>query len=133
MQNKVVLISTHALAALLAGAAGFYPLQQAVHPEARCCSATIRARVPAGTGKVYLSGSLDQLGPWRADARLMSGTGRERSVRVTVSPDSAMVPQLRRKFISKRAGTSKSSLVNPKSRRSSSMFATRVRTSPDKV
>ena len=56
----------------------------------RCCTATIRAAVPAGTGKVYLSGNLPELGPWRADARLMAGTGRERSVRITVPPGTAL-------------------------------------------
>jgi enterochelin esterase-like enzyme len=55
-----------------------------------CCTATIRAAVPAGTGKVYLSGNIPKLGPWRADALLMSGTGRERSVRITVPPGTAL-------------------------------------------
>src|SRR5580765_5598453 len=50
---------------------------------AHCCTATIQAHVPRGTGPVYLSGSLPQLGPWRPDALAMTGTGRRRSVRVT--------------------------------------------------
>jgi cyclomaltodextrinase len=53
----------------------------AIAPQ--CCTATIRVRVPEGTGAVYLSGSLPELGPWRADALPMSGTGRRRTVRLT--------------------------------------------------
>jgi len=38
----------------------------------------ITVEVPGGTAPVYLSGSLDSLGPWKADALLMEGTGAER-------------------------------------------------------
>lgn len=38
----------------------------------------ITVEVPEGTGPVYLSGSLDSLGPWKADAMLMDGAGTER-------------------------------------------------------
>lgn len=51
---------------------------------------TIQARVPEGTAKVYLSGSIPELGPWKADARLMSGSGRERTVRITVRPGTSL-------------------------------------------
>jgi predicted alpha/beta superfamily hydrolase len=54
-----------------------------------CCEATIRARVPDGTGTVYLAGSLPDLGPWRPDGRAMAGEGRERSVRITAPPGTA--------------------------------------------
>jgi hypothetical protein len=90
VQNRLVLLSTNAFAALLALAAAIRSLPQADGGEIQCCTATIRATVPAGTGKVYLSGSLDELGPWRADARLMSGSGRDRSVRVTVPPGTTL-------------------------------------------
>ncbi|MEZ5955232.1 MAG: alpha/beta hydrolase-fold protein [Hyphomonas sp.] len=40
----------------------------------------IAAEVPATAGKVYLTGSLDSLGPWKADALLMEGEGAERHV-----------------------------------------------------
>ena len=53
---------------------------------AACCTATIRVRVPEGTGTVYLAGSLPELGPWRADARAMTGEGRERTAQVTAPP-----------------------------------------------
>jgi enterochelin esterase-like enzyme len=43
-------------------------------------------RVPRGTGTVYLTGSLPQLGPWRPDGLAMSGTGRERTAVVTTPP-----------------------------------------------
>ena len=72
--------SLHTLAALAALAVA--PGQ--AHQAADCCTATIHARVPEGTAQVYLSGSIPELGPWKADARLMSGVGRERTVRVTV-------------------------------------------------
>jgi enterochelin esterase-like enzyme len=50
-----------------------------------CCTATIRVKVPEGTGIVYLAGSLPELGPWRADGLRMAGAGRERTVRITVA------------------------------------------------
>lgn len=68
------------LAALLATAAATPTVHEL---GTQCCTATIRVRVPQGIGPVYLSGSLPQLGPWRADALAMTGTGRRRSVRVT--------------------------------------------------
>lgn len=48
-----------------------------------CCTATIRVTVPAGTGTVYLAGSLPELGPWRPDGRALTGTGHERTIQVT--------------------------------------------------
>jgi glycosidase/predicted alpha/beta superfamily hydrolase len=39
--------------------------------------------VPPGTGKVYLSGNLPGLGPWKADARALAGNGRVRRARIT--------------------------------------------------
>lgn len=41
-------------------------------------SVTIRAVVPEGTGVVYLTGNLDELGPWNPSALAMEGEGRER-------------------------------------------------------
>jgi glycosidase/predicted alpha/beta superfamily hydrolase len=42
--------------------------------------------VPPGTGPVYLSGNLPQLGPWRADAVALTGTDRDRTATVTAPP-----------------------------------------------
>jgi glycosidase/predicted alpha/beta superfamily hydrolase len=53
-----------------------------------CCTVTITARVPEGTGTVYLTGSLPALGPWRADGLALTGTGHDRSARLTVPPGS---------------------------------------------
>jgi S-formylglutathione hydrolase FrmB len=75
-----------ALAALLAvtsSASAKPPVQESA---AGCCTATIRVRVPEGTGTVYLAGSLPELGPWRPDGRALTGEGRERTVRVTAPP-----------------------------------------------
>src|SRR5512141_2385679 len=47
------------------------------------CTATTHARVPEGAGTVYITGSLPELGPWRADARALEGTGRDRTVQIT--------------------------------------------------
>ncbi len=80
----------HLAAALLVFAGSADPLHQAGYSDTRCCTATIHARVPPGTGDVYLSGDLPELGPWRADARIMSGTGRDRSVRVSVPPGTTL-------------------------------------------
>jgi len=52
-------------------------------PPADCCTATIRARVPDGTGTLYLTGNLPELGPWRPDGLAMSGEGRERTAQIT--------------------------------------------------
>ncbi len=70
--------SALALAALLALAscAGEQPPDQ--ESDAECCTVTIRAQVPAGTGTVYLSGNLPELGPWEPDGLAMTGEGRER-------------------------------------------------------
>lgn len=48
-----------------------------------CCAVTIRVTVPEGTGTVYLTGNLPELGPWRPDSRAMAGMGRERTTQVT--------------------------------------------------
>ncbi|WP_158291648.1 alpha/beta hydrolase-fold protein [Marinicauda algicola] len=45
---------------------------------------TVIATVPEGAGEIYLTGNLDELGPWRADGLLMSGEGRERRASVLV-------------------------------------------------
>jgi enterochelin esterase-like enzyme len=66
------------LAALGAGAERA-PAQQSAD---QCCTVTITVRVPDGTGIVYLTGSLPELGPWRPDGRAMTGAGRERTVTV---------------------------------------------------
>ena len=55
-----------------------------------CCTVTIRVRVPAGTGPVYLAGNLAELGPWRPDGLAMRGTGRERTVPLTAPPGTAL-------------------------------------------
>jgi predicted alpha/beta superfamily hydrolase len=70
---------------------GFVLVSCAGEPGSRqstpeCCTATIRVTVPEGTDTVYLAGSLPELGPWRADGRVMEGTGRERTVRLTAPP-----------------------------------------------
>lgn len=45
---------------------------------------TVRAIVPEMSGDVYLTGSLSELGPWRADGLLMSGNGGLRTATVRV-------------------------------------------------
>ncbi len=51
-------------------------------PAAQCCTATIRALVPEGTGTVYLTGDLPELGPWQPNGLAMTGAGRERVAQV---------------------------------------------------
>lgn len=55
-----------------------------------CCTATIRVRVPEGTGPVYLAGSLPELGPWRPNALALTGEGRERAARITAPPGTTL-------------------------------------------
>ncbi len=47
-----------------------------------CCTVTVRATVPEGTGTVYLSGNVADLGPWEPDGLAMTGDGVERVARV---------------------------------------------------
>ena len=51
-----------------------------------CCEVTLTATVPEGTGTLYLSGNLPELGPWDPSGRAMEGTGTRRTVRLTVPP-----------------------------------------------
>jgi predicted alpha/beta superfamily hydrolase len=83
MRSAVVLI------ALAASAAAASTLPAGSQVPQRCCAVTIRARVPAGTGTVYVAGSLPELGPWRPDGRALSGEGRERVTQLTVPPGTA--------------------------------------------
>ena len=75
-----------ALAALLTVASSPSATPLVHQSAAQCCTATIRVRVPEGTGPVYLGGSLPQLGPWRPDGLAMAGEGRERTAQVTAPP-----------------------------------------------
>ena len=72
-----------ALALLLPGAPIRRSQPSSNEASTRCCTLTIRVRVPEGTGTVYLAGSLPELGPWRPDALPLAGEGRERSAEVT--------------------------------------------------
>ncbi len=78
--------SALALATFLAAATSAVAQQPSQEPIAGCCTATIRVHVPVGTGTVYLTGSLPELGPWRADALPMTGVGGERTAWVTAPP-----------------------------------------------
>jgi len=75
-----------ALATLLASAFAASAAPRLHAQAAQCCTATVRARVPDGTGTVFLTGSLPGLGPWRPSALAMTGDGRERVARVTAPP-----------------------------------------------
>ena len=79
-----------ALAVLLAAAPSALGQQPAPAPAPACCTATIRASVPEGTGTLYLAGSLPELGPWRPDGRAMTGAGRERTATVTAPRGTAL-------------------------------------------
>ena len=59
----------------------------ALHAQERqCCRVWLLVRVPEGTGTVYLTGNLPQLGPWRPDGLALSGQGTSRTASVTVPP-----------------------------------------------
>jgi hypothetical protein len=60
------------LAALWALALGCVASPSGGGSSRPCCTATIVARVPEGTGTVYLAGSLPELGPWHPDGRSQS-------------------------------------------------------------
>jgi enterochelin esterase-like enzyme len=51
-----------------------------------CCAVTIQAVVPEGTGTVYVSGNLPELGPWEPDALAMTGDGTERTAEFQAAP-----------------------------------------------
>lgn len=65
------------MAAFLAGAVA------PAHAQT-CCAVSLRVRVPAGTGPVYIGGSLAELGPWHADGKLLDGKGAERTAHFVV-------------------------------------------------
>ena len=75
-----------ALAALLTSASSPGATSQVGEAAGQCCTATIRVRVPEGTGTVYVGGSLPQLGPWHADGLALTGEGRDRSAEITAPP-----------------------------------------------
>jgi enterochelin esterase-like enzyme len=47
-----------------------------------CCTVTVRATVPEGTGTVYLTGNLPELGPWEPDGLAMTADGIDRIAEV---------------------------------------------------
>ena len=71
------MLASLTLAALLAAAPSAQGQQPARTLTPQCCTATIRVRVPEGTGTLYLTGNLPELVPWRPDGRAMTGAGRE--------------------------------------------------------
>ena len=51
-----------------------------------CCEVTLSATVPEGTGTLYLSGNIPELGPWNPAGLAMEGDDIHRSARLTVPP-----------------------------------------------
>ncbi|MCL7927485.1 MAG: alpha/beta hydrolase-fold protein [marine benthic group bacterium] len=49
-----------------------------------CCEVTLSATVPEGTGTLYLSGNIPELGPWDPAGLAMEGDGTLRIVSITV-------------------------------------------------
>ncbi len=70
------------LAVILAATSCATDEQPVREPGSECCTATIRATVPEGTGMLFLTGNLPELGPWQPDKFAMTGEGRERVARV---------------------------------------------------
>lgn len=86
MRHALALAGLAAFAAVLA-CSGEAPEPEAPESAAAadsddCCTVTIRAIVPEGTGTLYVAGSLPELGPWDPDAFAMSGGGVERVAEV---------------------------------------------------
>jgi predicted alpha/beta superfamily hydrolase len=54
--------------------------------EIRLVEVTIHATVPEGAGDIYLAANVEELGPWRADGKLMEGDGRSRTTTLNL-PD----------------------------------------------
>ena len=59
-------------------------------PSAECCTVTINATVPEGTGTVYVAGSLPELGPWDPGLFAMTGEGTERTAQVHAAPGTSL-------------------------------------------
>jgi enterochelin esterase-like enzyme len=49
---------------------------------AECCTVTIHTTVPEGTGTLYLSGNIPELGPWGPDGMAVTGDGIQRTAQV---------------------------------------------------
>jgi enterochelin esterase-like enzyme len=88
-ERRIAVRSALVLAALITAAGCAKPEPAVEESRGECCTATIRARVPDGSGTVYLAGSLPELGPWKPDALAMDGVGRERVARVTAPEGTA--------------------------------------------
>lgn len=74
------------LALLLAATSVTHAETRVIGSAAPCCTLTLRVRVPAGTGTVYLAGSLPELGPWRPDGLALTGEGRTRTAHLVAPP-----------------------------------------------
>ncbi len=67
---------------LAAGCGGGEPADGDAAPDeaaAECCTVTLTATVPEGTGTVYVAGSVPDLGPWNPSGLAMRGEGTERT------------------------------------------------------
>ncbi len=51
-----------------------------------CCDIALTVDVPSSTGIVYLTGNLEELGPWTPNALAMQGEGMERTIEVHAEP-----------------------------------------------
>jgi len=83
--------------------------------DARLAEITIRAIVPENSGRVYLTGNLPELGPWRANGMAMRGAGRER-IAVLRVPIGTVLEYKITQGVWEREGLGPSGTVMPNSR-----------------
>lgn len=73
------------LCCLLVGGLAAVQAQPAPSPAAKLSTLTIEVEVPPGTGTVYITGSLPELGPWHTNLFAMQGEGTKRTASLQVA------------------------------------------------
>ena len=73
-----------ALLVLVGACAGDPVDEERSESQTDCCSVTVNATVPEGTGTLYVTGNIDQLGPWQPNAVAMEGLGSVREARLQI-------------------------------------------------
>jgi enterochelin esterase-like enzyme len=73
-----------ALVLLVMSCAGDDTAEEQSDSATECCFVSVSVTVPAGTGTLYMSGNIPELGPWRPDGLALEGAGTRREAKLSV-------------------------------------------------